>query len=220
MTQEEFMTNILGNAQKLCQMDAKGAIKGKGKAPRSKADVDPESFGMPVNEGTDYDAMYLSDAAYASSRPTPGGANLSADRPITNGTMAKSKVPDFIKQSMVNEVIDSSALSANPLDRMDLSKFEKTPQNMPKPRQVVTEQQTVAPAQVAMPAGVDYSIIRAILKECIDEKFKELGLTKGMLSENTLKTIHLKGGNIKLVDNSGNVYAAQLEKKGNINDKR
>lgn len=219
MTQEEFMTNVLGNAQKLCQMDAKGAIKGAGKAPRSKAEVDPESFGMPVNESVDYDAMYLSDAAYSTSRPTPGGANLSADRPITNGTMSKSKVPDFIKQSMVNEVIDSTALSANPLDRMDLSKFEKaTPQNMPKPRQVVNEQQAVAP--VVAPSGVDYSIIRAILKECIDEKFKELGLTKSMLTENTLKTIHLKGGNIKLVDNSGNVYAAQLEKKGNINDKK
>ena len=69
--------------------------------------------------------------------------------------------------------------------------------------------------------GKGINIIATLVAVCEeDEKFKELGLTKGMLSENTLKTIHLKGGNIKLVDNSGNVYAAQLEKKGNINDKR
>jgi len=222
---ERDFTRILGNAQKLCSMDMnKSMNKMKRNAPQSKAEVDPETFGAPASAGQDsaWDRMFLSEAAYTDNspgaqRPTPGGSNLSADRPITQGTMAKSKVPDFIKQSMVNEVIDNTALSANPLDRMDLSKLEKTPPQMPVPRQVVTEQQ-VAPVQ--MTSGVDYSIIRAIIKECIDEKFKELGLSKDMLTEGTLKTIHLKGGNIKLVDNSGNVYSAQLEKKGNINDRK
>ena len=224
---EKDFTRILGNAQKLCSMDMNQSMnKMKKNAPKSKAEVDPESFGgsVPTGQDASWDRMFLSEAAYtdnspSAQRPTPGGNNLSADRPITQGTVAKSRVPDFIKQSMVNEVIDNSALSANPLDRLDLTKLEKTPPQMPVPRQVVTEQQQVAPVQVAT-AGVDYSIIRAIIKECIDEKFKELGVTKDMLTESTLKTIHLKGGNIKLVDNSGNVYSAQLEKKGNINDKR
>ena len=68
--------------------------------------------------------------------------------------------------------------------------------------------------------GVDYAIIRAIVKECIEEKFKEYGLTKGtgQLNEGTLKSIHLKGGTINLVDNSGNIYSAKLKKEGNLNE--
>ena len=222
MREEDFMKNIQA-AQKLCSAAGNALINSKKiDAPTSKAALDPETFGMPVNEGTDYDRMFLSDAAYTDNSPRaqrPKGASaMSADRPITQGTASKSKVPDFIKQSMMNEVIDNTALSANPLDRIDLSQIEKTPAQMPKPRQVVTEQQVAQP--IAVPSGVDYTIIKAIINECLDAKLKEYGISKEMLTENTLKTIHLKGGNIKLVDNSGNVYSAQLEKRGNINDRK
>lgn len=220
MTEQDFMNNILA-AQKLCSPDGERLIESKkGNAPQSKAEVDPESFGSQDAQAASWDRMFLSEAAYEDNSPAQqarGTAKGKAKAPVmTQQSISRSKVPDFIKKSMMNEAIDTTALSDNPLDRMDLSRFQKPEV---APRQQVTEQVTTP--QVAVSTnGIDYPLIRAIINECIDNKFKELGLTKEMLSENTLKTIHLKNGGIKLVDNSGNIYAAQLEKKGNINDKK
>ena len=215
MTQEDFMNNILGNAQRLCSQQGDAIINSKKvNAPTSKAMVDPESFGGPVNSSQDanWDRMFLSEAAYSDNEP----AKAPAQRPITKTTAAKSKVPDFIKESMMSTHIDTTALSSNPLDRMDLSRFQN--QAAPVKQQV---NETVIPSVQNTTSGVDYSIIRAIVKECIDEKFKQLGLTNnGTLNENTLKTIHLKGGTINLVDNSGNIYSAKLKKEGNVNESK
>ena len=69
-------------------------------------------------------------------------------------------------------------------------------------------------------AGIDYSLIKAIIKECIDEKFDEMS-QKGLLNEGSvLKGIGLSKGKIKLVDNSGNVFSAKLEYQGNTKDKK
>lgn len=208
MTQEDFMSNILGNAQKLCNPEMNKAMDKIAKNARldENGDMDPSSFD---GDASSWDKMFLSEAAYDEAKPT---AQPKAPV-ITQRGMNKSRVPDFIKQSMISEAIDTTALSDNPLDRMDLSKFQV---KQATPRQQVNEQVSV-PQQTS---GIDYTIIKAIINECIDNKLKEYGLTKQSLNENTLKTIHLKGGNIKLVDNSGNVYSAQLERKGNINDKK
>ena len=220
MTQEDFMNNILGNAQRLCSQEGDAMISSKKlNAPTSKAQVDPESFGgSPVSSSQDaaWDRMFLSEAAYDNNGPAAPVQKQPQQRPITQKSVARSRVPDFIKESMLSNSIDTTALSDNPLDRMDLSRFQSA---KPVPeRQVVNE--TVAP-MVNQPAqGVDYAIIRAIMKECIEEKFKEYGLTKGtgQLNEGTLKSIHLKGGTINLVDNSGNIYSAKLKKEGNLNE--
>lgn len=63
--------------------------------------------------------------------------------------------------------------------------------------------------------GIDYSIIKAIVNECLNEHLSEHG---GEMS--SLKTIGLKAGTITLVDNSGNIYKAKLEKIGNKNQKK
>ena len=112
-------------------------------------------------------------------------------------------MPEKIKQSMLNEVIDVSALdNQSVLDGMDIPNQNRRPQQR---RQPVTEQQ-YAP----MP-GVDYSIIKAIVNECLNEYF-----SKNPLNESaTLTTIGLKKGTNKLVDNQGNVYSANLQKLGN-----
>ena len=218
MTQEDFMNNILGNAQRLCSQQGDAMINSKKvNAPTSKAAVDPESFGgAPVSSSQDaaWDRMFLSEAAYDDNGPA-AAQKPPQQRPITQKSVARSKVPDFIKESMLTNNIDTTALSDNPLDRMDLSRFQSA--NPTPARQVVNE--VVAPVAQPVSQSVDYAIIRAIVKECIEEKFKEYGLTKtGALNEGTLKSIHLKGGTINLVDNSGNIYSAKLKKEGNLNE--
>jgi hypothetical protein len=65
-------------------------------------------------------------------------------------------------------------------------------------------------------SNVDYSIIKAIVNECLREYFNN----KQSINESTtLQTIGLQNGNISLVDNKGNVYKAKLVKIGNTNEK-
>ena len=68
--------------------------------------------------------------------------------------------------------------------------------------------------------GIDYSLIKTIVNECIETKLNEV-LSKGLLTEGaTLSGIGLKNGKIKIVDNKGNVYSAKLEYQGNTKDKK
>ena len=65
----------------------------------------------------------------------------------------------------------------------------------------------------------DYSQLKNIINECIEEKFNELA-KRGLLNEGrTLAGIGLNKGKIKLVDNKGNVFSAKLEYQGNTKDK-
>ena len=216
MTQEDFMNKILGNAQKLCSPEGDARISGKKvSAPTSKAAVDPESFGGVRGGAQDdsWDRMFLSEAAYEDNGPSAQPAKPAPTRPITQASAARSRVPDFIKESMMSNSIDTTALSDNPLDRIDLSRFQKNTVPVPAQRQV---NEVVAPQQGG---NIDYSVIRAIVNECIENKMKEYGFTKtGTLNESTLKSIHLRGGTINLVDNSGNIYSAKLKKEGNVNE--
>ena len=208
--EDEFMAKLAA-AQKLCSpsMDKKMNQIVKENAGVPAADVDPANYN---GDADSWDRMFLSDATAPATNKPQESAPVITQRGIT-----KSRVPDFIKKSMMSESIDTAALSANPLDRMDLSRLHV---NEAAPRRDIIENTTPVQQVVSNTGGIDYPLIRAIINECIDNKFKELGLTKESLNENTLKSIHLKGGGIKLVDNSGNVYAAQLERKGNINDKK
>lgn len=102
-----------------------------------------------------------------------------------------SAMPQAIKESMMNHQID-----ANPLNQL-----------MP-----LKEQTYATPQYATAPVGFDYSIIKAIVNECLNEYF-----SKNKLNENaTLTGISLKEGKIKLVDNQSNVYSANLEYKGKI----
>lgn len=216
MTQEELM-NALSGAQTLCAMDAKKQIK----FDRSK---------MPARSGNG-EALYESTSPaggdYGWDDPALGGAMSSVpaqsqvpdlNTNISEAAAKRSKMPDFIKQSMMNEVIDTSNMNTG-VPAMDLDAIAKR-----LPKKMVNEaaphqQTTAAPVTVSTP-GVDYTIIKAIINECLETKFKELGLTKERLNEATLSSVHLKGGKIKLVDNSGNVYSAALVKQGNLNESK
>lgn len=202
MTKQDFMNNILGNAQRLCNPKMNEAMdRMHPKASMNpNRDIDPSAFD---DEADKWDAMFLGEAAMSSGRQpqqamvqqAPSGRN-------------KTRMPSFIKESMESNPIDTRALSDNPLDRMDLSGLMRETSQAPAPVQT----------QVAIPTGIDYSIIRAIINECLDTKLAEL--KKQPINENAvLKTIGLKEGKIRIVDNKGNIFAAKLEKEGNINDK-
>lgn len=132
------------------------------------------------------------------------------DITFTDENVQNSKLPDFIKESMANQHIDmTDGLSV--LDDMGIKPNKKQVR-----RQMVNEN-IQKPATISPSNGIDYTIIKAIVNECLKEYFDN----KQPLNESTsLQTIGLQNGNISLVDNKGNIFKAKLEKIGNKNDKK
>ena len=116
---------------------------------------------------------------------------------------SQSKLPKAIMESMMTTQIDTSCLApSNDLNNL-MKKVQQNMPQQPQQTQMVTEER-IMPSNAS---GIDYNYIRTIIEECIDRKFKEL-------NENTLKGVKLKEGKIMLVDNSGNIFHANLEYKG------
>lgn len=123
-------------------------------------------------------------------------------RPMSGMNVQNSKLPQAIVESMLNNQIDTSCLDPNGMS--NVMKLMEQNHPTPKPQKQVIKEDKVLPSSSA---GIDYSLIKTIVEECIDRKLKEL-------NENTLKGIKLKEGKIALVDNGGNVFHATLEYKG------
>lgn len=125
----------------------------------------------------------------------------------------ESALPDIIKRSFMENEINVDCL--NP-DYKREKEFEaamsavlnEAERNNYAQRTVVNE--NVHPSNGA---GIDYNVIRQIVEECIDRKFKNL-------NESVVKGIRLKEGKIMLTDHSGNVFSAALEYKGNVNEQK
>jgi hypothetical protein len=133
----------------------------------------------------------------------------SGDINYSSSTAVNSRMPENIKKSMLEQRIDTSGLGqTSVLDSLGI-----------KPTKAQQRRKTQLNEQVSAPVaanGIDYSIIKAIVNECLKEHF-----SKQQLNESTsLQTIGLSNGTISLVDNKGNVYKAKLEKIGNTNDKK
>lgn len=144
-------------------------------------------------------SMDLDDPDPSSFDYVPMESIFNEDRyEINEESFEKSNLPENIKNSMRNHQIRPNT---SILDEMDIKpKKKKMPMNESVPYQQAPVSQQ----------AIDYSIIRAIMKECIDEYFK-----KKPLNEGSLVGIGLKGGKITLVDNKGNKYMAKLEKVEN-----
>ena len=156
-------------------------------------DDDPSNY--------DGDADYF-DSLYTNSVGGGGNRSYNGDIKFSAEAASKSRLDEKIKQSLINNPIDRSSLdpmSRSVLDDMDIK---------PKPKRTIQENHVVT-----QQSGVDYSIIKAIVNECLNEYF-----SKHQLNESaTLSTIGLKQGAIKIVDSKGNVFSAKLEKLGNTN---
>ena len=198
ISKEQLAAIISGRAKELCNSEFDRMVESKtsrGKLNNpSPSDYDDDA-GM-------YDSMYINEEEEI---PETTARDFKYN---ANGA-SNSRMPENIKQSMLNERIDVSSLGmgASVLDGLGV---KPTPKKTTK--KAPMREQTSVPQSISAP--IDYSIIKAIVNECLNEYFSKQQLNESA----TLKTIGLSGGNISLVDNKGNVYKAKLEKIGNKND--
>ena len=122
--------------------------------------------------------------------------------PVAPRNPNNSKLPKEIVESMTSNPIGGGS----PLDAF-------IDQEKPINEQTATRFHRYTPqANIPMGGanGIDYSVIKAIVNECLNEYFKRpLNESVG-----TLSGIGLKEGKIKLVDNKGNIFSANLEYQG------
>lgn len=191
---KQQLEQILGKARDLCNPEGDRLIESY--KSQNSNDPDPSEY----DDYENFDSMYLNEEDVQHQQKRKPQAK---DIRYNQVTAANSRMPENIKQSMLNEVID-----ANPLSDLNI------PQRKQQKRQQIREEQQYQ--QPMQGSGVDYSIIKAIINECLNEYFSKQPLNES----NSLTTIGLKGGTIKLVDNKGNVYSADLKKIGNTNNQQ
>ena len=195
---KQQLAQIIGKARDLCNPEGDRLVESyKGDGNFDRKDPDPSSY----DDYSQFDRMYLNEEEDYQ----PQKRNVQTkDIRYNQQTAANSKMPDKIKQSMLNEVIDVTALdNQSVLSGMEIPGGNRKPQQSRRP---VNEQQYQAQG-----GNIDYSIIKAIVNECLNEYF-----SRQPLNESTsISTIGIKPGIIKVVDSKGNVFSGKLEKIGN-----
>ena len=193
ISKEQLSAIIGGRAKDLCNPNFDKMVESK-KSHNNGVHPSTSDYDYDADK---YDKMYLSE----DEEFTPPVNNITYNQ----HTASKSKMPEFIKNSMLNEQIDTSSLTVGTsvLDGMNVRPQKQSNKN-------TIAEQRISSSQ----SSVDYSIIKAIVNECLNEYFSKQPLNES----STLKTIGLKNGAITIVDNKGNVYKAKLEKIGNKND--
>lgn len=207
VTKEQLAAIIGGRAREMCSVQNDKKLN----EMAGRVNIDSGYFDDPdpytYNDGGAADKF---DAMLGFGTSDGDGAR---DMQYNQASANASRMPDAIKNSMLNERIDVTKLgTASVLDGMNIP--------APKQRRGLNEHVTMAPAPQPTAIGgvVDYSIIKAIVNECLDSYFAN----KQPLNESTgsIKTIGLAKGYISIVDNKGDIYKAKLEKVGNKNDKQ
>lgn len=204
ISKEELAQIIQGKAAQLCSVEAERDMNRIAEQKRNDG-----NFINFDDSGDDFIDPYLNEESYQASNRSK--QMNSSDMVISQKRLAESKLPDAIKQMMVNNPIDVSGMNPNKSVLSDMNIV--APKREPI-REVYTSQSNINASQ-----GIDYSLLKLIIEECIDRKLKEY-MGKHSLNENTLKTIGLAEGKIKLVDNKGNVYMSNLQYQGNLKDKK
>lgn len=183
----EQLSNIIqGRAKTLCQPTA--AEQKRINTVQSKEDIGFGTDGLGVDGGS-FDIRGAFNERLKKKGISMDNAESTQDYTnndyITESAFAKSGLPNDIKEAMKSrvKVVPDSEISTTYQD------------TIPAPQ--------VAPVQAQAAGGIDYSVLRAIINDCLNNYFSSKG---------TLETIQLSGGNIKLIDNKGNTYQAKLEK--------
>lgn len=208
------LASIIGRAQRLCNPEGDKLVH---------ANIDQTGFNRQLDESyvpdpKDYDAdaakwdsLYSDNADEDYARPAVGGGDMY----YSKESVARSGLPDAIKKSMMEQQIDRSALGNNSvLDGLNIKPAQRVTAAMQKKAVIAEGGQRQQPSYQPQVGGVDYSVIKAIVSECIREYFS----SPQMINENTLSQIHLSGGTISLVDNKGYIYRAKLERIGTTNN--
>ena len=147
--------------------------------------------------------------------------NKNASNTMSEEKAASMGIPMSVFREMQKDYGEGGILSGTPSIMTEssgsvLDGIKLTPS--PRRQEPVTEQRYNPTPQPQIPqgtAGVDYTIIKAIVEECIKRNIEEI--KKSILQESTLRRVKLANGNkIQLVDNKGNLYESTLEYKKNI----
>ena len=192
-----FDSNILAKARQLCSPEGERMMNNmKGKGGVSAAYFD----------GNDYD--YINESQMRDRNPNYNSNNRQR-------SLSDLNIPDVVKESFANQTIDVSSL-ADPATK-NMRAFDDIVEAFTREtetsKQPLKEETLFTSSQPTYNNGIDYNLIRQIVEECIDRKLKTL-------NESSLKSIKLKEGKITLAANNGNVFSANLEYKGNLNEQK
>ena len=201
---EQQLAGILGNAKKLCNPEADRVMNEyKGVSANQKKGSD-EHENYRTWETTGFDDDYAGGGSTKLSQSAPQQQIMESSGPN------RSRLPEAIKKSMMEHQYQFH-------DMTEEGKLNAAAQSIA--RQQVTETYAPVPpqSQSIIGGGIDSNYLKFLIKESLKEYFAE----KGTLNEGTtLRQIGLSEGKIKLVDNKGNIYSAQLELTGNVRDKK
>ena len=198
---QQALANIIAkNANGLCSPNASKMLNEQAKNMRGKAgnDIDPNDY------SDEWDNFSLSD----DTQPFQEGVARPSMQ-YNSESVKNSNIPEAIKQSMLTKHIDVSTNG----DTSFLSEMVKKPQR----KQVVTEQANTATPVMAASAGVDYSIIKAIVNECLRDYFNNNPiLAEGKSNDVKQITYSEKSNTIRIIKENGDVYGGKLEYQGDI----
>ena len=203
---EQQLAGILGNAKKLCNPEADRVMNEyRGvNANQKKGSEEHENYRTWETAG--FDDVYAGGDSTKLSQSAPQQQIMESSGPN------RSRLPKAIKKSMMENQYQFHDITEEGKLESAISSLSQ------RQRQVVNEAYSQPQAQNAViGGGIDSNYLKFLIKESLKEYFAE----KGTLNEGTtLRQIGLSEGKIKLVDNKGNIYSAQLELTGNVRDKK
>lgn len=191
---QDTLKSIIGRASALC-------------SPQGDTMISSYSTDKAVLNGT-----YDEDDGWSDPIISNGGGNLTKrmskqelNNDYSDAAVMKSNLPDAIKESLLNKKI-KKAKAPNDLSYLT----EGIEQAQPQAAQQIPTVNAASPQ-------VDYSIIKAIINECLKDYFKENPITNNnpksiAYSESTNK--------IRVIRENGDIYGGKLTFQGNVNDKK
>lgn len=197
---KEKLAAIIQNNRQLCNSAGDRLVNSKKNNNFRNDDYSNVNYDTTINETYNYEE-----------------SNIMTDTvDFSKENFDNSKLPDKIKESFKNNKIDTTKLAGfSILDELNIK-----PQNkqVVENKQVVNEIQHIQqPSQqqiIQNTQPIDYSIIKAIVNECLREQ-----LSHQVINESAnLNSIKIEQGTISLIDNKGNVFRAKLEKIANLNE--
>ena len=197
---EQQLAGILGNAKKLCNLQADKAMDKYIRENSTSNDSDYRSwndngFGDELTTQKE-----IVENVQTQKQPQAFQQNIN-----------KSRLPEAIKKSMMEHQYQFR-------DMTEEGKLNAAVQGLTKQKPQITETYTpVQPQTQVFGGGVDSNFIKFLIKESLKEYFAE---RESLNEGTTLKQIGLSENKIRLVDNKGNIFSAQLELTGNIKDRK
>ena len=112
--------------------------------------------------------------------------------------------------------------SISVLGGLDISQFQKQQSQ----KNVVQEQMVQQQPAMTQIGGVDYSLLKTIINEAVQENVKKYmsALSKKLISEgisgkgNEIQAIKI-GKKLSIITENGDIYSSSLQKMGNVRDK-